>query len=150
MYPLISSLKIVGRYCQEGSIKSVCDAFDRKNCRKALLIMTTGSGKTRMVIADEVQWFIYNKYRDIFHYFDAPLVELTATPKDEIDENTYGIFELENGISTYDYDLAQAVKAGFLVDFLSVETTLKFIEEGIVYEDISEEDWAVYKDIFDC
>ena len=34
---------------------------------------------------------IYNKYKDIFTYFDAPLVGLTATPKDEIDKNTYEI-----------------------------------------------------------
>ena len=64
------------------------------------------------------------------HYFDAPLVGLTATPKDEIDKNTYEIFELENGVPTYGYELAQAVKDGYLVDFLSVETTLKFMEAG--------------------
>lgn len=47
---------------------------------------------------------------DIFNYFDAPLVGLTATPKDEIDKNTYEIFELESGVPTYGYELAQAVK----------------------------------------
>ena len=61
-----------------------------------------------------------NKYRDIFTYFDAPLVGLTATPKDEIDKNTYEVFELESGVPTYSYELAQAVTDGFLVDFLSV------------------------------
>ena len=50
------------------------------------------------------------------------LVGLTATPKDEIDKNTYEIFELENGVPTYGYELAQAVKDGYLVDFVSVET----------------------------
>ena len=59
-----------------------------------------------------------NKYQDIFTYFDAPLVGLTATPKDEIDKNTYEVFELQSGVPTYGYDLAQAVKDGFLVDFL--------------------------------
>ena len=230
--------KIAGRYYQEGAIKAVCDSFDKKNRRKALLVMATGSGKTRTVIAlckvlldagwvknilfladrnslvtqakrsfvnligddlscsnfveekdnynshcifstyqtmmncidsvkdqdekklftcghfdlvicDEAHRSIYNKYRDIFNYFDAPLVGLTATPKDEIDKNTYSIFELENGVPTYGYELAQAVKDGYLVDFMSVETKLKFIEQGIVYDDLSEEDKELYEDTFE-
>ena len=68
------------------------------------------------------------------------MVGLTATPKDDIDKNTYEIFELEQGVPTYGYELAQAVTDGYLVDFLSVETKLKFIEQGILYEDLSEED----------
>lgn len=50
-------------------------------------------GHFDLVICDEAHRSIYNKYRDIFNYFDAPLVGLTATPKDEIDKNTYEIFE---------------------------------------------------------
>lgn len=92
---------------------------------------------------------IYNKYRDIFNYFDAPLVGLTATPKDEIDKNTYEVFELENGVPTYGYELAQAVKDGYLVDFMSVETTLKFIQQGIVYDELSEADKQTYEDTFE-
>ncbi len=101
------------------------------------------------MICDEAHRSIYNKYRDIFNYFDAPLVGLTATPKDEIDKNTYEIFELQNGIPTYGYELAQAVKDGYLVDFVSVETTLKFIQEGIVYDELSEEDREVYENTFE-
>ena len=161
--------KIAGRYYQEAAVKAVCDNFDAKNRRKALLVMATGSGKTRTVIAlckvlleagwvknilfladrnslvtqakrsfvnqldglsctnlveekdnyaarcvfstyqtmincidtvndkdgklftcghfdlvicDEAHRSIYNKYKNIFTYFDAPLVGLTATPKD--------------------------------------------------------------------
>ena len=228
--------KIAGRYYQKGAIKAVCDDFDRKNRRKALLVMATGSGKTRTVIAlckallhhgwvknilfladrnslvtqakrsfvnmlpdlsvtnlcedkdnfdsrcvfstyqtmmnaidavkdekgkklftcghfdliiiDEAHRSIYNKYKDIFDYFDAPLVGLTATPKDEIDKNTYEIFEIENGVPTYGYELAQAVTDGFLVDFMSVESKLKFIENGIVYDELSDEDKAVYENTF--
>ncbi len=226
---------IAGRYYQEAAIKAVCNSFDEKNRRKALLVMATGSGKTRTVIAlcdcllkagwvknilfladrnslvtqakrsfvnllpnlsctnlveekenynahcvfstyqtmincidtvsdkegklftcghfdlvicDEAHRSIYNKYRDIFAYFDAPLVGLTATPKDEIDKNTYEIFELENGVPTYGYDLAQAVKDGYLVDYISVESKLKFIEQGIVYDELSEEDKKVYEETF--
>lgn len=227
---------IGGRYYQEGAVKAVCDSFGNKNRRKALLVMATGSGKTRtvislcdvllqhgwvknilfladrnslvtqakrsfvnllpdlsvtnlceekdnyqahcvfstyqtmmncidsvkdeegklftcghfdLVICDEAHRSIYNKYKDIFTYFDAPLVGLTATPKDEIDKNTYNIFELENGVPTYGYELAQAVKDGYLVDFLSVESSLKFIEEGIVYDELSEEDKEAYEATFE-
>lgn len=229
------SKNIAGRYYQEAAIKAVCNSFDTRNRRKALLVMATGSGKTRTVIAlcdvllqhgwvknilfladrnslvtqakrnfvnllpdlsvtnlceekdnysahcvfstyqtmmncidsvkdeegklftsghfdllicDEAHRSIYNKYRDIFNYFDAPLVGLTATPKEDIDKNTYEIFELENGVPTYGYELAQAVKDGYLVDFLSVETKLKFIEQGIVYDELSDEDKAIYEDTF--
>lgn len=227
---------IAGRYYQEGAIKAVCETFGVKNRRKALLVMATGSGKTRTVIAlckvllehgwaknilfladrnslvtqakraftnmlsdlsvtnlcedkdnydarcvfstyqtmmhcidavkdeqgrklftvghfdlvivDEAHRSIYNKYQDIFTYFDAPLVGLTATPKDEIDKNTYEIFELENGVPTYGYELGQAVKDGYLVDFASVESKLKFIEQGIVYDDLSPEDKEAYENTF--
>ena len=106
-------------------------------------------GHFDLVICDEAHRSVYNKYRDIFNYFDAPLVGLTATPKDEIDKNTYEIFELENGVPTYGYELAQAVKDGYLVDFLSVETKLKFMEQGIVYDDLSDEDKRAYEDTFE-
>ncbi len=226
---------IANRYYQEGAIKAVCEAFDKKNRRKALLVMATGSGKTRtaialcdvllqhgwvknilfladrnslvtqakrsfvnllpdlsvtnlcedkenfsahcvfstyqtmmnciddvkdeqgklftcghfdLVIVDEAHRSIYNKYRDIFNYFDAPLVGLTATPRDEIDKNTYEVFELENGVPTYGYELAQAVKDGFLVDYMSIETKLKFIEQGISYDELSDEDKQEYEDTF--
>lgn len=226
---------IAGRYYQEGAIKAVCDALDNKNRRKALLVMATGSGKTRTVIAlckvlldhgwvknilfladrtslvtqakrafvnllpdlsvtnlceekdnfaahcvfstyqtmyncidevkdeegklftsghfdllvcDEAHRSIYNKYRDIFNYFDAPLVGLTATPKDEIDKNTYEVFELESGVPTYGYELAQAVKDGYLVDYMSVETKLKFVEQGITYDDLTDAEKEEYENYF--
>lgn len=105
-------------------------------------------GHFDLVICDEAHRSIYNKYKEIFNYFDAPLVGLTATPKDEIDKNTYEIFDLENGIPTYGYDLAQAVKDGYLVDYVSIETTLKFMQQGISYEDLSEDEKRVYEETF--
>ena len=229
--------QIAGRYYQEDAIRAVCEAFDQKNRRKALLVMATGSGKTRTVIAlckvllehgwvknilfladrnslvlqakrafvnmlpdlsvtnlcedkenfdarcvfstyqtmmrcidavkdendrklytvghfdlvivDEVHCSIYNKYKEVFCYFDASLVGLTATPKDEIDKNTYEIFELKNGEPTYGYELEQAVTDGFLVDFASVESKLKFIEQGIVYDELSEAEKEVYERTFE-
>ena len=105
-------------------------------------------GHFDLLICDEAHRSIYNKYKDIFTYFDAPLVGLTATPKDEIDKNTYEIFELVSGTPTYGYELSQAVKDGYLVDFMSVETKLKFIAEGITYDELSDEDKREYEDTF--
>lgn len=234
---IVVDKQIAGRYYQEAAIRAVCDSFDNKNRRKALLVMATGSGKTRTVIAlckvllnagwvknilfladrnslvtqakrsfvnqmrdglsvsnvveeknnygarcifstyqtmmnliddandeegkifsvghfdlvicDEAHRSIYNKYKDIFTYFDAPLVGLTATPKDEIDKNTYSVFDLENGVPTYGYELSQAVKDGYLVDYLSVETKMKFIEQGIVYDELSEEEKEEFENTFE-
>lgn len=106
-------------------------------------------GHFDLVICDEAHRSIYNKYRDIFTYFDAPLVGLTATPKDEIDKNTYEVFELANGDPTFGYELAQAVADGFLVDFMSVETRLKFLEEGIAYDELSAEDREAFENTFE-
>lgn len=233
---IVINKSIAGRYYQEAAIRAVCDSFGERNRRKALLVMATGSGKTRtvielcnvmlnagwiknilfladrnslvtqakrnfvnllpdlsctnlceergnynahcvfstyqtmirliddakdeegkvfscghfdLVICDEAHRSIYNKYKDIFTWFDAPLVGLTATPKDEIDKNTYSIFELESGVPTYGYELAQAVKDGYLVDYQSVETSLKFIEQGIVYDELSDEDKEIYEETFE-
>lgn len=232
---IVINKNIAGRWYQEAAVKAVCQSFDEKNRRKALLVMATGSGKTRTVMAlcdvllkhgwvknilfladrtslvtqakrsftnlmpdltltnlcdgkqnanarcvfstyqtmmgciddikddegklftcghfdllicDEAHRSIYNKYRDIFNYFDAPLVGLTATPKDDIDKNTYEVFELESGVPTYGYELAEAVKDGYLVDFLSVETELKFIEQGIAYDELSDEEKDEYEKTF--
>ena len=227
---------ISNRYYQKEAIQAVCETFDRKNRRKALLVMATGSGKTRTVISladvlarhgwvknilfladrnalvrqakrsfvnllpdlstvnlveekdnaaaravfstyqtmmgcidetrdetgrrlftpghfdlivvDEAHRSIYNKYKDIFTYFDALLVGLTATPKDEIDKNTYGIFDLESGVPTYGYELKQAVEDGYLVDFSSIETKLKFLHEGIAYDELREDEKEEYEEKF--
>ena len=102
-----------------------------------------------LIIVDESHRSIYKKYQEIFHYFDAVLLGMTATPKDEIDKNTYEVFELANGDPTYGYDLAQAVKDGYLVDYLSVESRVKFIDQGIVYDELSEADKEIYENTFE-
>lgn len=132
-------------HCVFSTYQTMMNCIDEVNDKEGKLFT---SGHFDLVICDEAYRSIYNKYRDIFTYFDAPLVGLTATPKDEIDKNTYEIFELENGIPTYGYDLAQAVKDGYLVDYISVESTLKFMEQGILYDDLSEEEKKVYEDTF--
>ncbi|MDP1561227.1 MAG: type I restriction-modification enzyme R subunit C-terminal domain-containing protein [Pirellulaceae bacterium] len=89
---------------------------------------------------DEAHRSVFQKYRVIFDYFDSLLVGLTATPKDEIDKNTYGLFDLETGVPTDAYDLEEAVKDGYLVPPKAVSVPLKFEREGIKYNDLTEEE----------
>ncbi|WP_339747746.1 DEAD/DEAH box helicase family protein [uncultured Rubinisphaera sp.] len=221
--------KIVERYYQKRAINRIGESFENDNERKSLLVMATGSGKTRTVIAlcdilircnwakrilfladrialvnqatnafkaylpdsspvnlvteketegrvfistyptmmgliddakdgqrrfgvghfdliviDEAHRSIYQKYGAIFDYFDSLLVGLTATPRDEVDKNTYDLFGLEKGVPTDAYDLDEAVSDGFLVPPKAVSVPLKFEREGIKYKNLSEEekdDW---------
>jgi type I restriction enzyme R subunit len=99
-----------------------------------------GVGYFDLVIIDEAHRSVYQKYRAIFDYFDSLLVGLTATPKDEVDRNTYSLFDLEKGVPTYSYDLDQAVSDGFLVPYVPVEVPLKFVRQGIKYDDLTDEE----------
>lgn len=227
---------IAGRYYQKAAIQATCESFSDENRRKALLVMATGSGKTRtavglvkvllnagwikhvlfladrdalvtqakrsftnllpslsttnlvkdkknynarcvfstyatmmnvidsatddenkklytaghfdLIIVDEAHRSIYNKYKNIFTYFDSLLVGLTATPKDDIDKNTYSIFNLEDGVPTYGYNLAQAVKDGYLVPYKSIETQLNFMENGISYDELTSQEKEEYEETF--
>ncbi|WP_419854638.1 DEAD/DEAH box helicase family protein [Candidatus Poriferisodalis sp.] len=218
--------QIVDRHYQERAIRAIAEHFDNEKQRKALLVMATGAGKTRTVIAlvdllmragwvkrvlfladrtalvnqavnafkthlpdsapvnlvtegnedgrvyvstyqtmvgkideyradgtrrfgvghfdlvviDEAHRSVYRKYRGIFDYFDSLLVGLTATPKDEVDKNTYDLFDLETGVPTDAYSLDDAIKDGYLVPPRGVSVPLKFVREGIKYDDLSEDE----------
>lgn len=106
-------------------------------------------GHFDLIIVDESHRSIYRKYRAIFEYFDASLVGLTATPKDEIDKNTYSIFDLENGVPTYAYEYKKAVEDGFLVDYSTIEVKSKIMEDGIKYDELSEEEKEEFENTFD-
>jgi type I restriction enzyme R subunit len=99
-----------------------------------------GVGHFDLIIIDEAHRSVYQKYRAIFDYFDSLLVGLTATPKNEIDHNTYGLFDLERGVPTDAYALDDAVADGHLVPPRAVSVPLKFQREGIRYDDLSEEE----------
>ena len=216
---------IIERYYQTRAVRRIAETFEADNQRKALVVMATGSGKTRTVIAladllmrcnrakrilfladrvalvrqgvnafkkhlpdsspvnlvtekntesrvyvstyptmmgqidetfdsqrrfgvghfdliiiDEAHRSVYQKYRAIFDYFDSLLVGLTATPKDEIDHNTYGLFDLETGVPTDAYSLDEAVADGYLAPPKAVSVPLKFQREGIRYDDLSEQE----------
>lgn len=216
---------IVNRYYQTRAIRRVAEAFEKDHLRRALLVMATGAGKTRTVIAlcdllmranwarrvlfladrvalvnqavsafkkflpsaspvnlvtekdatgrayvstyptmmrlideakngkrrfgpghfdliviDEAHRSVYRKYGAIFDYFDSLVVGLTATPKDEVDRDTYRLFDLQRGVPTDAYGLDEAVKDGFLVPPRAVSVPLKFQREGIKYDDLSDDE----------
>lgn len=99
-----------------------------------------GVGHFDLVVIDEAHRSVYQKYGAIFRYFDSLLVGLTATPRDEVDRDTYALFELEKGVPTDAYELKSAVADKFLVPAKSVSVPLKFQREGIKYDDLSEEE----------
>ena len=99
-----------------------------------------GAGYFDLVVIDEAHRSVYRKYRGIFDYFDSLLVGLTATPKDEVDKNTYDLFDLETGVPTDAYSLDEAIKDGYLVPPRSVSVPLKFVREGIRYDDLPEDE----------
>ena len=99
-----------------------------------------GVGHFDLIVIDEAHRSVYQKYRAIFEYFDSLLVGLTATPKDEIDKNTYGLFDLETGVPTDAYGLDEAVADGHLVPPVAISVPLKFQRQGIKYDDLTEEE----------
>ena len=102
-----------------------------------------------LIIIDESHRSIFKKYRAIFEYFDAIMVGLTATPKTDVDRNTYDFFEMEHGVPTYAYDYETAVYTDHvLVPYYNYEVKTKFLEEGITYDDLSDEDKERYEDDF--
>ncbi|MCS6596042.1 DEAD/DEAH box helicase family protein [Bacillus cereus] len=126
---------------------TMMNAIDETKTKGGNRLFTVGHFD--LIIIDESHRSIYQKYRSIFDYFDGMLVGLTATPKDEVDKNTYSIFNLENGVPTYAYELSQAVEDGYLVDYKTLETKTKFLEDGIVYDDLSEDEKAEFEDVFE-
>ncbi len=148
---------------------SLCNLLDSKDSPESRMIFSTyptmmnaidgvknkegeklfGIGHFDLIIIDESHRSIYKKYQEIFNYFDASLLGLTATPKSDIDHNTYQVFELEDDVPTFSYEFDSAVRDGFLVPYNTLETKLKFLEEGIHYDDLSDEEKEDFEDTFD-
>lgn len=104
-------------------------------------------GHFDLVIIDEAHRSVYNKYQAIFDYFDSLLLGLTATPKEDVDHDTYNLFNAEQGNPTYAYGLEEAVKDGYLVPPKTISVLGKFLTEGIKYSDLSEEEKKQYDDL---
>jgi type I restriction enzyme R subunit len=99
-----------------------------------------GIGHFDLIIIDEAHRSVYKKYRQLFEYFDGLLVGLTATPKSDIDKNTYDIFDLQSGLPTYAYEAESAYNEKFLVPPIRISVALRFNRMGIKYDNLSEEE----------
>jgi type I restriction enzyme R subunit len=99
-----------------------------------------GPGYFDLIVIDEAHRSVYQKYGAIFEYFDALLVGLTATPKDEVDHNTYGLFNLEDGVPTDSYELTDAIAEGYLVPPVGKSIATKFLRQGIKYDELSRDE----------
>jgi type I restriction enzyme, R subunit len=227
--------QIIERYYQHEAVARICETYDRDRQRKALLVMATGTGKTRLsiaavellmkhnwvrrvlfladrnalliqarraftkylpntasvditqqkeqddsrivfstyptimnaideerrdgakrfgvghfdlVIIDEAHRSVYQKYRAIFDYFDSLLLGLTATPRSEVDRDTYGLFRLQQGVPTHAYELDQAVFDGFLVPPKPIAVPTKFTRQGVKYDELSADEQKEYETKF--
>lgn len=148
---------------------SLCNLCSNKDDRQARIVFSTyptmlnaiDDVKTKngerlftpahfdLIIIDESHRSIFKKYRAIFEYFDAVIVGLTATPKTDVDRNTYDFFEMEQGVPTYAYDYETAVsKDHVLVPYYNYEVKTKFLEEGIAYDELSRQDQERYEEDF--
>jgi type I restriction enzyme R subunit len=94
-----------------------------------------------LIIADESHRSIYNRYRDIFRYFDSFQVGLTATPLKFIFRDTYKLFECETEDPTANYTYEEAInhEPPFLCPFKVIKHTTKFLREGIKYKNLTAE-----------
>ena len=155
-----------GEYYPEWSLCNLCDNKHDVDARVvfstyqtmigAIDTETASDGKPAfspghfdLIIVDEAHRSIFKKYRDIFDHFDALVVGLTATPRNEVDRNTYDFFQSEHGVPTYLYEYKTAVERdGYLVPFYNIEAKTKFADDGITYDDLSEADKERYEDDF--
>lgn len=106
-----------------------------------------GVGHFDLIIIDEAHRSVYQRYREIFRYFDCLLVGLTATPREQVDKNTYELFDLEEGVPTDAYELELAVSDGFLVPPQVRQVDLKFPRDGINYDDLSDAEKAEWESL---
>ena len=154
------------KYLPDMSLCNLCSNKDDRSARivfstyptmlNAIDSVKTGEGLPLftpahfdLIIIDESHRSIFKKYKDIFDYFDAVLVGLTATPKTDVDRNTYDFFEIEHNVPTYSYDYETAVHTDHvLVPYYNYEVKTKFLEEGITYDQLSEEDKQRYEEDF--
>ena len=105
-----------------------------------------GIGRFDLIIIDEAHRSVFNKYGALFHYFDALMLGLTATPRSEENKSTYEVFKLENGKPDYAYEYDKAVADHFLVPYSKLDRTTEKLRRGITYEELSEEEKARLED----
>ena len=146
------------------SIAVLSDKRDDGNPDTARIVMSTyqtmihaidsekkrfGVGRFDLIIIDEAHRSIFNKYGTIFEYFDSLLVGLTATPRDEVDANTYKVFECDIGVPNFEYTMKQGRDEHFLVGWKLKNYTTDVMRDGIRYDELSAAEKQDYEEGFD-
>jgi type I restriction enzyme R subunit len=106
-----------------------------------------GVGHFDLIIIDEAHRSVYQRYKAIFQYFDSLLFGLTATPREQVDRNTYELFDLEQGVPTDAYELEKAVSDGYLVPPRVQQVDLRFPREGIDYDALDEDEKEQWEEL---
>lgn len=107
-----------------------------------------GIGHFDLIIVDEAHRSLFNKYAEIFTYFDALMIGLTATPRNDIHKSTYKVFNLDSEIPNYEYDLIKGVKDGYLTYYRALDRTPEILKNGVTYSELSPEEQEEYEDKF--
>lgn len=126
--------------------QTMMNAIDNTKNKSGNKLFTPGHFD--LIIVDEAHRSIYKKYQAIFEYFDGLVVGLTATPRNDVDRNTYRFFEIENDVPTFAYEYEKAVKEGYLVDYHTIKTSTDFMNRGIKYSELSDEEKEKYENTF--
>lgn len=104
-------------------------------------------GRFDLIIIDEAHRSVFGKYTAILDYFDALMVGLTATPRDDVDRSTYELFGLDNE-PNFAYELAEAIDDKYLVNFAVLNRTSKHLREGIKYKSLTDAQKTQLEDIW--
>lgn len=131
----------------ESKIKIYSENVDLRNYRLYASTIQTfmecyrdfSVGDFDVIISDEAHRSIYNKWKDVFTYFDSIQIGLTATPAQLVDRDTLRFFDCLDGKPTALYTFEQAIHEGYLVDYKVHEAQTHFQIEGIKKKDIPEE-----------
>ena len=105
-------------------------------------------GRFDLIIIDEAHRSIFKKYNALFHYFDALMLGLTATPKNEENKSTYEVFGLQDGRPDFAYELEDAIADKYLVGFSVLDKTTEAFKRGIHYDELTDEEKMAYEDAF--
>ena len=105
-------------------------------------------GRFDLIIIDEAHRSIFKKYSALFHYYDALMIGLTATPRAEDNKSTYKMFELQDGHPDFAYELEEAIQDGYLVGFSVLDKTTDVMRRGIHYDELSDEEKERFEDAF--
>lgn len=107
-----------------------------------------GIGHFDLIIVDEAHRSLFNKYAEIFDYFDSLMIGLTATPRTDIHKSTYKVFNIDTDTPNYEYDIQKAVKDGFLVYYRALDRTPDILKNGLTYDELDDDDKEQYEELF--